>query len=226
MNDEVITIALENVDERFTVSKALLCDASDYFKKALDGGFREASDKVLRLPDCDADTLRLFTGYLTRRTLPSFNEIYAGKGSHEEKTEEVVARQCMLVRLWAFGGKYFLPRMQNAAMVSLANSLCESYNVMKAIALEPVQLAFEITGRDSALCKMLAMEFLEDWECGSLEPDTIDHFEVISGFFAVFLSAMAKKSQAESGGFTKDDDHDWRPSTQDPLDKEYFLTED
>ncbi|KAK4621991.1 hypothetical protein CLAFUW4_06799 [Fulvia fulva] len=65
LEDELVTIALDNCSRTFTISKALLCGASDYFVKALNGRFKEAADHILRLPGCDEATLRCFVYYLT-----------------------------------------------------------------------------------------------------------------------------------------------------------------
>lgn len=92
-HDELITITLEDSSTNFAVSKALLCKTSDYFKKALDGGFREAGTRQLRLPGCDKHTFNMFLYYLLKRELP------------DESISKMNDDGADLGRLWAFGGK-------------------------------------------------------------------------------------------------------------------------
>jgi len=69
-SDLLITIAPEDTDQTFKVSKALLCNASPYFAGALRSGFSEASSGTLTLPSCDVDSIRLFLYCISTHRVP------------------------------------------------------------------------------------------------------------------------------------------------------------
>jgi len=74
-DDVLVTVQLEGARQTFSVQKALLCSASDYFVKALDGKFKEAVDNTLHLPGCDEATFQLFLAWLCGREFPTYIEL-------------------------------------------------------------------------------------------------------------------------------------------------------
>lgn len=198
LSDKLITIALEGIDERFTVSKALLCNASDYFRKALDGGFRESSENLLRLPGCDIDTLRLFIGFLTCNALPSFGDALTREWLADDsflQSERVIEYQDQLIRLWAFGDSFLLLQLQDGATVSFMK-LLEYVEFNQGgygyIPPESIQLAFDITSKDSPISKMLVCIVAHVWKHYSISEEALERFGAIPGFFVLFLAELKK----------------------------------
>lgn len=197
LQEELVTITLEGSQKCFKVSKAHLCHASDYFTKALDGKFREASDRTLCLPGCDEPTLRLFIGFMACNALPDFV-----KKAVDDKTLPTNQRvgksrkvQTLLINLWSFADRHLIPRLQNLAMKALLKVLLRCPRVSgTSIGPEIMQLAFEITGKGSIMCQMLVMEFLHDYKEGTVHVSVHDQFGDIPGFFASFVHALEQFS--------------------------------
>jgi hypothetical protein len=99
--DELVAIKPEGTEETFTVQKALLTNASDYFVAALDGRFEEADKLILTLPGTDVEAVRLFIYWLTLRKLPDFATKATSLliGSEERRSLEG-DKQSALINLW------------------------------------------------------------------------------------------------------------------------------
>ncbi|KAK5166591.1 uncharacterized protein LTR77_008134 [Saxophila tyrrhenica] len=108
--DDLVTIKLEGIEDVHIVQKAILCAASPYFLKALDGGFSESSKLSLTLPGCDTGTFEVFLYWLCHRKVPE--EV------SNPPAEDVIpdAKVSQLFRLWTFDDAYLMPRLQNEAM--------------------------------------------------------------------------------------------------------------
>lgn len=63
--------------------------------------------------------------------------------------------QIKLVRLWCFGERFFIPKLQNAAMESLLHLLRNSY-----IRAETIMLSIQLTPDSSLLRKAVVREFV------------------------------------------------------------------
>lgn len=127
-DDVLVSIILENSHETFTIQKTLLSDASEYFNKALNGGFKEAQKHVMRLPGCDIETLHLFMYWLYKHDLPDVVTIVDELPSRTTETKaRVTELQLKLVRLWTFADKYLMPKLQNATMIQLLEIFSIAY---------------------------------------------------------------------------------------------------
>lgn len=188
-NDELIAITLEDCPRHFSVSKALLYNASDYFRKALDSGFMESSKRILRLPGCDEQTFNLFLYYTTKNALPDFKTLCADvcksnpgwDGAHARRSE----LQCALVRLWTFGDAYLIPKLQNLAMKELINLLD-----ICTVSSEAVNLAFETAAMDSPSRRVFVKECVQDYE--ELSVQDMDMLGALPGFFLRFTEQILR----------------------------------
>ncbi|KAH9215359.1 hypothetical protein DL95DRAFT_408542 [Leptodontidium sp. 2 PMI_412] len=70
--DEIVTIHVGPKQKNFTVHKKLLCDRSEFFSKAFNGEFKEATDGVMYLPEDDADAFDSMIVYIYQNLLPVF----------------------------------------------------------------------------------------------------------------------------------------------------------
>jgi hypothetical protein len=52
------TVVLEPQNTEYKVHKALLIDTSDYFKKALEGPWKEAEEQTVIVKDVESDTCK------------------------------------------------------------------------------------------------------------------------------------------------------------------------
>ena len=64
MFDTVVEIKVGPRQVLFNVHKGLLCNASSFFKAALDGGIKEVSERQIALPEDDPRTFKRFQLWL------------------------------------------------------------------------------------------------------------------------------------------------------------------
>ncbi|KAK3933442.1 hypothetical protein QBC46DRAFT_402364 [Diplogelasinospora grovesii] len=74
MSDDRVTVFLGDDESSFCLDAKDLCACSPFFASALTGGFREAKDRVVRLPEVDAETFELFEKWLRDRRIPELKE--------------------------------------------------------------------------------------------------------------------------------------------------------
>ncbi|KAI9715727.1 MAG: hypothetical protein M1828_000742 [Chrysothrix sp. TS-e1954] len=88
--------------ESFYIHKELLCYFSDFFVKALEGSFREATSNNIDLEEDNVEVFRIFNLWL-----------YSGIVAFEEA--------CLnnLCGLWIFASKYGIPRLQDSVMTTI-----------------------------------------------------------------------------------------------------------
>jgi BTB/POZ domain len=63
-NAEMATIQVDPNEKPFRAYKALLCQESTFFKAALDGGFTEAADNMVKMPEEDETIVNDFLHWL------------------------------------------------------------------------------------------------------------------------------------------------------------------
>ena len=105
------TIAGENGKE-YSIQRTILTDASEWFKKALDERYIVGHQLTLRFPDTDTQTIDYFLYYLIRGEVP-FTKPTPGYDLVSIDGELVA------IRLWIFGDRHFLPKLQDEAMKHL-----------------------------------------------------------------------------------------------------------
>ncbi|GAB1739602.1 hypothetical protein NU219Hw_g4551t1 [Hortaea werneckii] len=109
-DDTLVTILLSEDGTKYSLPKNMVCDISDYFSKALEGVFKEARERTLKLPDCSAETFDVLLYFHMYDRLP------ADLDSEDEA-------QLLLVNLWLFGDIHLIPRLRAKAFVAVSEIL-------------------------------------------------------------------------------------------------------
>lgn len=104
-DDTLVTILLSEDGTEYRLPKKMVCDISDYFSKALEGDFKEAGERTLKLPDCSAETFDVLLYFHMYDRLP------ADLDSEDEA-------QLLLVNLWLFGDTHLIPRLKTKAFAA------------------------------------------------------------------------------------------------------------
>lgn len=71
MGTEIISLSVGPERKQYSVHKSLLTTQSDYFDKALNGGFREAGENSIHLEEDDPAAIALLVGWLYRGVIPA-----------------------------------------------------------------------------------------------------------------------------------------------------------
>ena len=183
-----------------------MCSASDYFVKALNGKFKEATDYTLRLPGCDEDALRFFVYYLTHgKTLLEFDETcgeLAGSWDERDSDASQFARKHILIlmHVWKFADVTLMPKLQNVAI----KWICKLMSWIK-LDVDLVRVAFADTAEDSHLRKAMVGEVIGEWQLEYLLPTVpkqariMDGLGSIPGFFPLFCKLLPLWMEPKAG---------------------------
>lgn len=185
--DEIITVTLVDGGHTFVVSKALLCNSSDYFKKALDGNFKEAKTRTLRLPGCQRQTFEFFLFYLANKTLPDSLNLLGG-------TDEICIS---LGKLWNFGDFLIIPAFQNLAMRRILETLKQSS------AVRFVRFAYENTADVSPLRRVAIDEMVADFAFRNMDDDeeVFEEMDRLGAIPRLFRDYAIRSADARNFGF-------------------------
>lgn len=185
--DSLVAIIPDGTVQSILVSKAILCQTCDYFVKALEGEFKEAGERTLRLPGWSVDVVQLFIYWAYKWKLPTVADHTPGSSGQIEATKQA---QLNLVRLWMFGDQHFIPRMQNAAMERL---LRLSGNTPTAT--EAIELAFQEAPKDSTLSRFALDEARYRYFNSepSLSEEALEELALNRGFLTAFMEPVRKR---------------------------------
>lgn len=92
--------------KEFVAHKKLLCDGSEYFRKAFTSGFKEGIEGVMYLPEDDLDVVALLVDFLYRGAIPRPNEKAGAKWLRE---------------LYYFAEKLRMPELMDKLMDAIIN---------------------------------------------------------------------------------------------------------
>lgn len=179
----------------FTVQKALLSGASEYFHKALDGRFLESHNRTLHLPGCSTASFELILYWLVNLRLPDFSDELEEQcdviHSYEESVgPEARATAVDMVNLWICCDMLLMPALQNESARRLIDILC-----VFSSAPEATRIAFAETAPESILRRLLVACFMQTalpWG-GVLQEDHGEFKEMggIPGFLAALVKALS-----------------------------------
>lgn len=233
VKDDMITIELED-GGNFTVQKALLSNASDYFDRAVNGRFMESSTKTLKLKEWSTESFQLFLHWVCRHSLPDF---FSDIDELPDDSPEQIASgdavrdaaQIQLIQLWVKADMCLMPALQNAAM----NELLKVLSISTA-AVSAIRLAFEKTSSDSPLRALFLNEFAychlvldrDSFGTPLNSPEDMEEIATIPGFFAELMKCIKENQayQAEklwlksSGGQIDSEMSDYMVSTGEEMD--------
>ncbi len=118
----IITVELEDSQTSYHPPKALLLNASSYFRSALQSGFQESSEHKLRLPGCETEVFKVFLYWLGNRSIPVLaDDFHAHDG--EEWYEVAEKHSMLLIKVWVFADACLLPNLQNLVVRAFQSSI-------------------------------------------------------------------------------------------------------
>jgi len=145
LGNEIVTLYVGLACKKFTVHKALLCESSDFFKKGFMGGFKEAQEKEMSLPEDNPEAFSLFLDWLYTHTLPIC--------STEAQLDD-------LYRLYFFAEKICQMNLADKAIDRIQQ--VHKYNPQLGIKPAVIGLVFANTKYHSSLQRLVIHIFLYD----------------------------------------------------------------
>jgi hypothetical protein len=127
------------------VHENLLSEASDFFRKALNGNFKEASDGVMELPEDDPNAFELFVRWLYGKALAPASTILTAPDGKKVTIQDYL-------RLYVLASKLMMEDLENTTC-DIAH---EFYNNLDGLPdLRDVQYIYEHTLPDAGLRRLL-----------------------------------------------------------------------
>ncbi|KAJ8111674.1 hypothetical protein OPT61_g5789 [Boeremia exigua] len=146
---EFITILVGPQKKRFVVHKSVLIHHSSYFRAALTGNFKEASDMVVELKEECEITFEIFVHWLYYRALPnkylddqSVADLFCGDAGYPDNQ--------MIVKLYVAGDQYDVAGLRRDAL-DLIISLADVVEVPGFLVRMPL-IMHSIICRQQTLC--------------------------------------------------------------------------
>jgi len=112
MGNEIVHIFVGSDKKQFTIHKRLLCTHSNFFEKAFNGGFKEATEDKMDLPDDDPLIFNALVEWL-----------YSHKRHRTIKNTSYLEGVDSLINLYIFGEKIGCNGLKNASMDELQDWL-------------------------------------------------------------------------------------------------------
>ncbi|KAI4652463.1 hypothetical protein J4E93_002666 [Alternaria ventricosa] len=108
--------------KRFTVQLNLIVYYSPFFLAALKGPFKEAKDKVVTLPDTEANIFELFVNWLYRQRFPTQADSPQLLALYSQE-DNPYFQSARLMKLYVFSDKYNVPKLKRQCLDALFEHL-------------------------------------------------------------------------------------------------------
>ncbi|KAI4937144.1 uncharacterized protein J4E92_001871 [Alternaria infectoria] len=124
-----VIVEVGDTKTRYHVHRSLLVEHSEYFKKALNGPWKEAQDGVVTLEDVECSTFSIFVDWVYSQSLPK-------KGSEwcdEENDMRLANAQLARTKALVFGDRMLSPLFYRMVRDSLIDHLIEQTAYYEAV---------------------------------------------------------------------------------------------
>ncbi|OSS51335.1 hypothetical protein B5807_03985 [Epicoccum nigrum] len=112
---------------QYTVHPGLLAHHSEYFKRALNGSWIEAEERLIKLEDVDCETFKIFLEWLYTGRYPK-DDFFC-----RPKLFTCVDVQLTRVKTCEFGDRFQITEFKNASEAALIESLYGKMPMYKAV---------------------------------------------------------------------------------------------
>ncbi|KAH7094573.1 hypothetical protein FB567DRAFT_6647 [Paraphoma chrysanthemicola] len=155
--------------EKHYIHKALLVHHSDYFRKALQGPWKEAHSGKVVLEDVESAIFNIFEHWLYFGSLPSSTDTESAVSEWREITQQLLHHDAESVILWciqayALGERFQAPKLCDALIdvcvtldVDFVDFDCDNI-------LPTIEFAFANIPKDHPILHFLVNRFCEAWE--------------------------------------------------------------
>jgi hypothetical protein len=119
LNDPIrIEVGSDSNHENYTINSEILTRRSLLFRKALSGGFKEATERVVKLPEDDPEIFGNYLHHVLTNELCVLPDLLVLEGNgYEEKT--------VLIKLYVLAEKLQDTKSKNAIVRGLITSCCQ-----------------------------------------------------------------------------------------------------
>ena len=150
-SEEDITVLVGPEEKQFTIQKDFLCNGSTFFSAAINGQFREATERQVRLPEVDVDLFATYVQFVyTKQIVPLDPE-------EIEKDTQGTKRKIRATELYILADQFGDMLLQNKLIDYCIETVHQSRKLFPAIA---ITLAYQHLPANSKLRKLSVDLFL------------------------------------------------------------------
>ncbi|KAI4629190.1 uncharacterized protein J4E87_003452 [Alternaria ethzedia] len=159
--------------KRFTVQLNRIVYYSPFFLAALKGSFKEAKDKIVTLPDTEANIFELFVHWLYRQRFPTEGDSPRLLALYNGGDEYPYFQSAKLMKLYVFSDKYNVPKLKRDCLDALFEHLGDE-TAYKLPNLNDVAYAVKNLNDEDPLLRMIIDGFCyhgngECWETEQIQ---------------------------------------------------------
>jgi hypothetical protein len=189
------------------VPESLLTDKYEFFKAACRNEWKEATSRVIKLPDVDNDVFRSYLFWIYREKIAIRNGVYLEAKDDDVGLAELAQRGCAihtsLAQLWILADRLADVRLRKAVLDEMASGLSKEYGTpppsqKDALLYFPpalTTLVWSNTTADRPL-RRLALDYYNDCVWAREVKHRLDEFQpAFLGDFMVAAMLKAEKNE-------------------------------
>lgn len=160
MLDAIAVIKVGPEKKEFWIHKGVLCRAGSFFQAALEGGFKEALEQTIEMPEADVGAFKQFLVWL-----------YSGQFPDPMASSTEEANWDLFVQLYIFAETYGIPALQNDSI----DVLCKLWELGDMFPSDIIKKAYKATPSNSPLRKFMVDVGLDFWKISETDLFREDH---------------------------------------------------
>jgi hypothetical protein len=191
-NHTFATLIVGENEARFNVHESLLVTYSEFFRAALQGGFKEAHEKTVELEDEDSDIIELFVHWLYYQRFPDKNkgdddDLLAKWTLNENEDYQKIDK---LTQLYVFGDKYQVSKLQRDVIDEVFDIYVHQRNDIPLPGNKQLAFIFDLLRVQDPFCQLIT-----DVICWMGNADLYDSIEEGDGLEAFAIASLRRFSQ-------------------------------
>ncbi|PVH96596.1 hypothetical protein DM02DRAFT_484747, partial [Periconia macrospinosa] len=121
-----VVVGQEPEQQTFLVHEEILCNCSEFFRRAMNGDWAESSDRVVKLPEDEADTFELYLNLVYTGNIPIKKDTPTPRDNDASDDEDGFDPLHILVRIYILAEKLQDVLAKNQLVRSLLALLVET----------------------------------------------------------------------------------------------------
>jgi hypothetical protein len=168
---------------------------SEFFRAALKGNFREATDRVVKLADTEPHIFECYVHWLYYQRFPD-----ASKGDAEElekawgSSGDTHTLTTNLIRMYVFGDQNIIPQLQKDALDAIFHHVIPEPNTF-LLDDEQVKCAFDYLDAEDPICRFL-VDLNLYYDYYSDDPRSLNEVDKLFDWPIAYLRAFARRAKS------------------------------
>ncbi|KAF9693671.1 hypothetical protein EKO04_008458 [Ascochyta lentis] len=160
--DGVVIVEVGPAHKKYYLHKALVVFHSEYFRKALQGSWKEAKEGIVRLEDVESNAFNVFVHWLYNQQIPEEFDYTAWTSIFGDDVMLYQDQFQLQIQAYALGDRLLAPVFRRALNdVIVSNQIMQYLSASKRLPI--YQWAFANISEDRPLLQFLVNKFCSGW---------------------------------------------------------------